>query len=94
MFSERHDDIDWEFVKRLSALARANGIGYLFSHRYARQQINVPLNVAEYVLENCHLHNSQFVSLCERAFRSHVAQGAKRVSSVAEEEMWFVSDEE
>ena len=92
LFSEPSDDIDWTFAQNLSSLARKNEIGFLFSHSHIRQQIDVPLEVAESVLEHCQLHNSQFVSLCERAFAANVAQGARKVSSVAEAEKWFSGD--
>ena len=87
--SEPYTDIDWEFAQRLSELARLNEVGYLFSHSRVTQQIDVPLDVARDVLGHCDKHHSQFVSLCERTFSSYVAQRAKRVSTVAEEERWF-----
>lgn len=92
LLSEPDADIDWEFAKRLSTQARANGVDYLFSHSHARHSVEVPVKVAKDVLEECSTHNWQFVSLCERSFGSLVAQEARRVSAVSEEEDWFGSE--
>ena len=92
LFSGSHDDVDWAFAKRLSMQARINGVRFLFPHSYLRQHIDVPFDVAECVLENCDRHNAQFVLLCERALGSFVAQRAPKVSTIAEEEMWFAND--
>ena len=92
LLSEPHADIDWEFAENLSVQARASDVQYLFSHSHARHSVEVPVDVAERVLEECEKHNWQFVSLCERSLGSFVAQKAKRVSAVAEEEDWFLSE--
>ena len=89
LLSEPDVDIDWEFAKRLSVQARTNCVEYLFSHSHARHRVEVPVEVAEQVLDECGRHNWQFVSLCERSFGSFVAQNAKRVSTVSDEEDWF-----
>ena len=92
LLSEPYADIDWEFAEKLSIQARENGVQYLFSHSHARHSVDVPVDVAERVLEECGKHDWQFVSLCERSLGSFVAQKAKRVSTVAEEEDWFLSE--
>ena len=89
LLSEPYGDIDWEFAKRLSMQARRNGVEYLFSHSHARHRVEVPAEVAEEVLRECENHNWQFVSLCERSLGSVVAQGARKVSTISEEEGWF-----
>ena len=92
LLSEPSADIDWEFAKRLSTQARKSGVDYLFSHSHARYRVEVPGEVARYVLEECNSHNWQFVSLCERSFGSLVAQKARRVSAISEGEDWFISE--
>ena len=89
LLSEPYSDIDWDFAKQLSAQARRNGVEHLFSHSHARHRVEVPVEVAEAVLKDCGKHNWQFVSLCERSLGSFVAQGAKKVSTISEEEGWF-----
>ena len=89
LLSEPNSDIDWDFAKQLSLQARKNGIAYLFSHSHERYHVKVPEDVAEQVLEECSRHNWQFVSLCERSLGAAVAQNAKKVSTVSEEEDWF-----
>ena len=89
LLSEPYGDINWDFAKQLSMQARKNGVEYLFSHSHARHRVEVPMEVAEEVLENCQIHNWQFVSLCERSLGSFVAQGARKVSAISEEEGWF-----
>ena len=92
LLPESNDDIDWEFVMRLSAQARENCVEYLFPNGHKRHQVEVPVDVAKQVLEQCGNHNWQFVLLCERSFGSFVTQNAKRVSTVAEEQNWFDSE--
>ena len=89
LLSEPYSDIDWDFAKRLSVQARKGGVEYLFSHSHARHRVEVPVKVAEQVLEECGRHNWQFVSLCEGSLGSFVARNAKKVSTVSEEESWF-----
>ena len=89
LLSEPYDDIDWEFAKRLSIQARSGCIEYLFSPRHVRHRVTVPADVAKQVLKECSIHNWQFVSLCERSLSSFIAQGAKRVATVSEEDKWF-----
>ena len=89
MFSEAEEEVDWSFVTRLSKLARVHGIRGLFSQSQVWQKVSVPLDVAVKVLEECESHNSQFVGMCERTFGSDVARRAPKVSTVAEEDMWF-----
>ena len=89
LLSEPYGEIDWEFAKHLSMQARRNGVEYLFSHSHARHRVEVPMEIAEEVLKNCQVHNWQFVSLCERSLGSFVAQGARKVSTISDEEGWF-----
>ena len=89
LLPESNDDIDWEFAMRLSAQARENSVEFLFPNGHKRHQVEVPINIAKQVLEECGNHNWQFVSLCGRSLGSFVAQNAKRVSTVAEEQKWF-----
>ena len=89
LLSEPYSDIDWDFAKRLSVQARKGGVEYLFSHSHERHRVEVPVEVAEQVIEECGKHNWQFISLCEGSVRSSVAQNAKKVSTVSEEERWF-----
>ena len=89
LLTEPFCDIDWDFAKRLSVQARKNEVEYLFSPRRARHRVEVPLKVAEEVLDECSKHNWQFVSLCERSVASSVFKKAKRVSTISEEENWF-----
>lgn len=92
VFSEPQSGIDWEFAKRLSVKARAHGVSHLLSRSHSSQQVEVPSDVAEAVLTECDRHHSQFVSMCEQSFTSVVAQRAKTVSSVAENDKWFAPE--
>ena len=89
LLSEPYDDIDWEFAKYLSMQARSGRVEYLFSPSHAMHRVAVPEEVAKQVLEECNTHNWQFISLCERSLSSCVAQGAKKVATISEEEKWF-----
>ena len=89
LLSEPYDDIDWEFVKHLSVQARSRRVEYLFFPSHAMHRVVVPEEVAKQVLEECNTHNWQFISLCERSLSSCVAQGAKKVATISEEEKWF-----
>ena len=89
LFTEPYSNIDWDFAKRLSEQARAEGVTYLFPPSHSGYRGEVPTEVAEQVLAECDRHNWQFVSLCERSLGSIVAENAKKVSTVSEEECWF-----
>ena len=89
LLSEPYDAIDWEFAKHLSIQARSRRVEHLFFPRRAMHRVVVPGEVAKQVLEECDIHNWQFVSLCERSLSSFVAEGAKKVATVSEEEEWF-----
>ena len=86
------ENIDWLFLKRLSKLTRKHGITNLFSYYDQRQNIDVPLGVAEEVLKSCEIHSRQFVNLCERSLQTRVAKEATTVAAVAEKDGWFDSE--
>ena len=83
------ENIDWLFLKRLSKLARKHGITALFSYHETRQNIDVPLDVAEEVLNSCELHTRQLVNLCEISFGTWIAKRASTVAAVADKDEWF-----
>ena len=89
LLTEPYTDIDWDFAIRLSLLARKNKVTHIFARSRPRYRVEVPVEVASQVLENCDKHNWQFVTLCESSFGSYVAQKSKKVSTVSEEEGWF-----
>ncbi len=89
LFSETEGEVDWNFVLQLSKLARKNGIDILFSHNQVRRSIDVPLDIAVQVLENCENYSSQLVLICEREVGAEVARKARKVSTVADEDEWF-----
>ena len=85
------DGVDWKFVEHLSRLARKGGLELLWWRSW-QEVVKVPEDVATDVLANCADHCEQLVALCESSYRMRIAEGAEKVSVVAERDNWFALD--
>ena len=81
-------DADWEFVSRLSKLARKSGFMVLLPMPRS-QFLDVPEHIATSVLADCQNHCNQLVAICERAQSIRVAETAPKVSTIAARDNWF-----
>lgn len=88
---DRSDNIDWEYLSHLSMKSRCAGLRFLFP---PTRNLNVPDRIAKDALSKCHMHSTQFVTICERSYRSVVAERAERVSTVSERDRWFRSEDD
>ena len=84
----RTDDVDWEFVCRLSRLGKKAGIEILWA-MHASEIGEVPSRIAERVLQEGEEHCEQLVAVCERSRAMEVAGEAEKVATVAERDEWF-----
>ena len=87
-------DVDWEYIGRLSKLARKAELPYLFSVSWPQHEWKIREDVSEAVLGRCETHCGQLVSLCERSYRAGVAERIDTVSKIAAMEGWFDDDPE
>ena len=82
------DEVDWDFVSKLSKLAKRSGVDTLFAmHRM--HSWNVPEDTAETVLSDCENHCAQFITICERVYSMGVARRASKVATMSERDHWF-----
>ena len=82
------NDVDWEFVCRLSRLGKNVGVEVLWTVS-ASEMEKVPRKIAERVLEESGEHCEQLVAVCEQSLAMEVAGGADKVADVAERDEWF-----
>ena len=86
--SGAEENVDWDYVSRLSQAARRQDM-LTFISLARGQNLNVPAEAAKAVLAECERHCSQWVAICERAYQTEIAQNASKVSSVAEANDWY-----
>ena len=89
--SKDGDKVDWEYLLRLSRLARKHNMRFLFGSGRV-PSIDVPKAVAEDVLKNCENHTGQMIGICEKSMGLCVAQTAPTLSEVSAQHAWFVVD--
>lgn len=82
---ERDEVVDWDYVRHLSQRAKQIGV----QARYRVPSSRIPETVAETVLGESEKHSVQLVTICEKAYSTVVAQGAPKISDVAEIDEWF-----
>ena len=89
---ERSQDLvddDWDYLCRLSKLARKGGIPFLFSVTRSERRWRISEKLASAVLSDCENHCGQFVALCERSYRMAIAERMASVSEISSRDGWF-----
>ena len=87
-----NEDVDWDYVSRLSNLARKGDVTFLFSRQWAQRRGSIPEDIAATVLANCKSHCGQFIAICERSYGTSIAEKMRNVSTVSSLDGWFASD--
>ena len=90
MRRKKPSEIDWEFVRDLSKLAKVAGLSTLLGMPRPHH-FEVPEDIAKSVLNDCELHCKQIVAICERAYGIRIARKADKISTMAEKERWFTN---
>ena len=83
------DDVDWDYVCRLSKLARKGDNPFLFSRQQSQLRWNIPEDMAATVLSDCDHHCGQFVAICERSYGMSIAKKTVSVSEISSQDGWF-----
>lgn len=83
------EETNWERVKQISVLAKAEGLSLFPLNRNLSDSIEVPYEVAKDVLRNVSQHEHQFVAWSERAVSDYTSRQLPTVSETADKQAWF-----